>query len=107
MGVKLDVIDCGNDHECLIGLYYGIDTNSLITLTGLKRITKENKELKQIAGLDPVYASIYHSKRNYSYSDYCDKRRSVNMKRFNYCPLCGKEINWRKLRKDNERSEEN
>jgi len=31
--------------------------------------------------------------------DYIDKRKSMSIM-FNFCPNCGKKINWRKLRKN-------
>jgi len=34
--------------------------------------------------------------------DYIDRRRGLATL-FNYCPLCGKKINWRKIRKEVEK----
>ena len=87
------------DHECIIGLYYYWDGDSLITLNGLKYNMKRDEEIKKIAEADPVYASIY-LRKTYDFADYFDKRKSVNMKRFEYCPTCGKKINWKKLRSE-------
>ena len=36
----------------------------------------------------------------YSLSDYCDKRKSTDLTRFNYCPLCGKKIDWKAIKGD-------
>lgn len=93
------------EHECIIGLYYDVDTDRLITQRGLKNLTERASEYRNLARLDSVYAEIYLPKR-YSLSDYFDKRKSVNMKRFEYCPMCGKKIDWKEMRKENARPEE-
>lgn len=30
--------------------------------------------------------------------NYCDKRTSTNLTQFNYCPLCGKKIDWKAIK---------
>lgn len=47
---------------------------------------------------DPIYGRMLRSCRIYRLEDYFDKRKSVNMKRFSYCPECGKKIDWKKLK---------
>lgn len=90
-----------NEHECIIGLYYETEGDSLVALSDLKRKVSDNEDLKKIAWLDPVYAQIYHRMRHYKLSDYCDRRKSVNMCRFEYCPFCGKKIDWKGMKKEN------
>ena len=34
----------------------------------------------------------------YTRNDYCDKRISTNLTQFNYCPLCGKKIDWKAIK---------
>lgn len=34
----------------------------------------------------------------WSWEEYCDKRVSTDLTRFNFCPWCGKKINWRKMK---------
>ena len=34
----------------------------------------------------------------YSLPDYCDKRKSTDLTQFNYCPLCGKKIDWKAIK---------
>ena len=87
------------EHECIIGLYYDNTDSRLTTLNGLKYLASEREELEKVVSLDPVYAVAYHSYKRYTLSEYLDKRRNVNMKRFDFCPLCGKRIDWKEMRK--------
>jgi RNA polymerase-binding transcription factor DksA len=41
----------------------------------------------------------------YKIEDYVDRRKSVNLSRFNYCPVCGKKIELNKLNKKNKNYE--
>ena len=34
----------------------------------------------------------------FSLNDYCDKRKSTDLTRFNYCPICGKKIDWKAIK---------
>ncbi len=43
-------------------------------------------------------AKISKNWKRYEPKDYIDKRRSMSIT-FNYCPKCGKKINWNELRK--------
>lgn len=87
------------NHECIIGLYYDYDGPSLITLNDLEYYRERDEEVEKIAKADPVYASIY-LRKTYDFADYFDKRKNVNMRRFEYCPTCGKKIEWKKLRSE-------
>lgn len=91
-----------NDHKCIIGQYHDNMIDSLITLNGLLYYVNGDMELEfeKIASLDPVYSSIYHSYKHYTMNDYLDKRKSTNLRRFEYCPDCGKKIDWKKMRED-------
>lgn len=44
---------------------------------------------------------IKESHTIYTLSDYLDRRKSMNMQRFNYCPFTGKKIDWKKLKAEN------
>lgn len=91
------------EHEHVIGLYHDADNSSLITLVELKNKCSIEVEIKKIIDVDPVYASIYHSTYfcNYKIGDYLDRRKSTNLSRFDYCPVCGNKIDWKKMREDN------
>ena len=88
------------EHECIIGLYYDVDIDRLTTFRGLKYLSSYNEEIRRATNLDPVYAKIYYDHCNkYEFKDYFDKRKSVNMKRFEYCPMCGEKIDWKEMKK--------
>ena len=61
--------------ECIIGIWHEYyDDNRLISF-------KELNELYE--------GTIYNLK------DYYDRRKSTNLTRFNFCPMCGKKIIWK------------
>ena len=86
------------EHWCIIGLFYDVDTNRLVTFSGLRYLADQDEELKRLYKFDPVYSSIYHGKR-YDFADYFDKRKTTNLRRFEYCPDCGKKIDWKGMKK--------
>ena len=67
------------EHECLIGYLDRWGAGRLVTLEGLKVNIRARKNLKSTV---------------YSLSDYGDKRKRTDVIRFNYCPECGKKIDW-------------
>lgn len=85
-----------NESQCVIGLYYRHDGCELVTLQDLKRhigVVKEfNKTCRQ-CGMDFI------SKKEYTLRDYTDKRKYTNLTRFDFCPLCGKKIDWKAIRR--------
>ncbi len=84
-----------NQHECYIGMQYDYDNTYLTTLANLKVHIKSAREFAEIAGkwFPP---SLLHS---FTLDDYCDKRKSTDLTRFNYCPLCGKKIDWKAIKR--------
>ncbi len=38
----------------------------------------------------------------YTLKDYADRRKSTNLRRFEFCPICGKKIDWKKIKKEKE-----
>lgn len=90
-----------DDHECIIGLYYwNLGDVGLITFSQLKKKINDDKCLYRDIKYDPIYASIYHSIKHYTLKDYADKRKSTDLNRFDYCPMCGKKIDWKKMGRD-------
>ena len=71
-----------SEHECIIGMYYDYNNTSLVTVNELKKIIIDW----------PAF---------YSFNDYCDKRKSTNLTRFEFCPYCGKKIDWKKIKEEN------
>ena len=73
--------------ECWIGVRYDYENTALVTLTDLKEHIETMKRLP----------SYFHTKP-YELTDYCDKRKTTDLTRFNYCPLCGKKIDWKAIK---------
>lgn len=74
-----------NNCECIIG----IKGEDFVTFDELKEIIKRDAEFKKT---NYKMWSIMGNK--YSLKDYLDKRKTTDLIRFNYCPLCGKKIVW-------------
>lgn len=76
-----------SEHECIIGMYFDFDDTQLVTVGELKELIEECPY------------------RSYSFNDYCDKRKSTNLTRFEFCPYCGKKIDWKKIKEENKDEE--
>lgn len=88
-------------HECIIGNLYD-DGLHLATLKELKDYIKETKEYNLF--VRNSYPSISQNllAAEYTLKDYCDKRKSTNLTRFEFCPYCGKKIDWKKIKEGKE-----
>ena len=75
--------------ECIIG----VKGDDLVTFEELREIIKRDDEFRKI---NYQMWSIMGNK--YNLNDYCDKRKSTDLVRFNYCPICGKKIDWESYR---------
>ena len=80
-------------HECTIGALYCCDDVRLVSIGELKDHIDEEQSLRQYYD---EYGITW--KRLFTLSDYCDRRKSTNLSRFKFCPYCGKEIDWAKLK---------
>ena len=78
--------------ECCIGIKHDYEDTSLVTLKQLK----DEIELLQSRKENFAYYGI--NNKIYTLDDYCDKRKSTDLTRFNYCPLCGKKIDWKAIK---------
>lgn len=85
------------EHECCIGLYNNYELSSLISLEALKDRAEFDWQIYQYG----IVMGVTGKSPPYRLSDYLDKRKSTSLYRFNYCPICGKEIDWKQLRQDN------
>jgi hypothetical protein len=83
--------------ECIIGLWYDYDITELITLNELKENVKENNKLVREIKKD---YPLWDMGKIMLLNDYFDKRKSVNMTRFDYCPYCGNKIDWKSFKKE-------
>lgn len=74
--------------ECCIGIINDYDNTRMATVEDLKEHIQINKEIRK----------PYHNWKTYELLDYYDKRKRTDLTRFNYCPLCGKKIDWKALK---------
>ena len=79
--------------ECWVGVLHDYDDTRVVDLKELKNNIQEQKEYAEweskMYGVNEKY---------YTLADYCDKRKSTDLTRFNYCPLCGKKIDWKAIK---------
>lgn len=68
--------------ECWIGVRYDYENTDLVTLADLKEhIERHNNSI------DFWKKAGFPKTKVISLDDYCDKRKSTDLTRFNYCPL--------------------
>ena len=67
--------------ECCIGVLNDYEDTKIVTLSELKEHIEYNSVFKF-----------------WIFQDHCDKRKSTDLTRFNYCPLCGKKIDWKEIK---------
>ena len=84
----------------VIGLWNDFDNTDTITLNGLKRKVKEQEEIYEHFRDNGVIGEYYMErfKPKWTLNDYFDKRKMTNLERFNFCPICGHEINWKGMK---------
>lgn len=80
--------------EHIIGILHNYEDTALFTFAELKEKSSENIRLSKI------YPEFFENDKIYTMSDYCDKRKSTDLERFNFCPLCGEKIDWEEMRKN-------
>ena len=80
--------------ECVIGVLNDYKSQ-IVTVDELKEYIRA-KNLLSISCKNNELRGLLFCK--YSLDDYCDRRKSTNLTRFNYCPLCGKKIDWKALK---------
>ena len=85
-----------DDHECVIGLLYQNDNIDLCNLSSLKEHIQERKEFNVEA---KKYNMPYLVMTEWTLRDYADKRISTDLTRFDFCPYCGKKIDWKEIKK--------
>ena len=91
-----------SEHECVIGLFsYSYDDTRLVTVNELlKNIQDDYKHYDHICNLYAQY-NLDNPKTPYTLKDYVDRRKSTNLTRFEFCPYCGKKIDWKKIKEEN------
>ena len=89
------------NHKCVIGLFNQYEGSYLCNLDDLKRQIHERNEFINSLLSDPVYGKIGNpGVKCWTLKEYADKRRSTDLTRFNYCPECGKRIDWAALKEE-------
>lgn len=85
------------EHRCYIGLYNNYEDSDLVTLEDLIKIVQQDQESYEYR-----VANDYRVGRPpLTLAEYLDTRKNTSLYRFNYCPRCGKIIDWAKLRQEN------
>lgn len=79
------------EHECLIGYLDRWGDGRFVTLEELKKNIRARKRLNDM--VRSCKAPVYEL------SDYGDKRKSTDLCRYDYCPFCGKKIDWSAIKK--------
>lgn len=83
-------------HECVIGLWIDYCDTRTVTFSQLKYEVESNSAFlewknENLSGTKVAIKTL---------NDYLDKRKSTNLQRFDYCPYCGKKIDWKGLREN-------
>lgn len=85
-----------DNHECYIGLFHYEEHSDLVTLKNLESEIRSVKEFNNYIKNDPpLYRATWALKKEWTLEDYADKRKNTNLHRFNFCPVCGKAIDWK------------
>jgi hypothetical protein len=93
--------------ECVIGVRYDYENTTMVTLNELKSHIRDELELKHIYENDEMWKGYNHGIKGWTLADYCDKRKSTDLTRFEYCPMCGKKIDWKSIKVSSTKSTEN
>ena len=86
-------------HECVIGLYHHYERSELVTLAELEEQITDSIMHNIMLASDPLLKECeFLRKKEWTLADYGDKRKNTNLTRFDYCPECGKVIDWKAIR---------
>ncbi len=90
-----------SEHECIIGmLSYSYDDTRLVTVNELlKNIQTDYNHYDYLCNLYVQY-NLDKPKTPYTLKDYADRRKSTNLTRFEFCPYCGKKIDWKRIKNE-------
>lgn len=82
-------------HECTIGVLMRNSRNTLVTLPQLRRYVSEDAYVLGQAKLFPEIRLLNITlPRGYTIRDYCNRQLKTGLRHFEFCPGCGKKINW-------------
>lgn len=92
------------NHECFIGVLHHCDFSELATPKRLEKHIEENKSYNRYLCDDPILRNCEELKaKEWTLKHYADKRVSTDLTRFNFCPSCGKKIDWKSIRERSEK----
>lgn len=83
--------------ECIIGVLNYWESYDFATVEEVKQLVKNRTEYNSRIRSEygEVDALLY---KEWRLEDYFDKRKNTDLARFDYCPYCGKKIDWRKMK---------
>ena len=90
-------------HECFVGIINDYDNTEMVTLNRLKHHIQDTSELIKALKKDVLFKDSLYGVRAWTLADYCDKRKSTDLTRFEYCPACGKKIDWKSIKGGSEK----
>lgn len=85
-------------HNCYIGEWLDYENTGLVTYDDLKEKIKNNNETFEYGLI--TYGENFANgvMKELNIKNYFDKRKNTNLNRFDYCPYCGKKIDWKELK---------
>lgn len=88
----------GKCSDCIVGIMYEpfSDYQELTSQSELIKRAKSNEEAN--IRIEKNGWGFLH-KKYYELKDYCDRRKSTDLTRFIFCPVCGKKIDWKAIKK--------
>ena len=86
------------DHDCIIGIINHYEGYELTTVENLKNHVTNRIEFNQSLNADGLKRCVWLYYKEWALRDYCDKRKNTNLTRFDYCPECGKKIDWKRIK---------
>lgn len=85
-------------HNCYIGEWLDYENTELVTYDDLKEKVKNNNETFEYGLITYGENFVNGIMKQLKIKNYFDKRKNTNFNRFNYCPYCGKKIDWKELK---------
>ena len=86
-------------HECVIGWLHRCEWSELVTLGELEEHIADNIMYNVMLDADPVLKECeFLRRKEWMLVDYGDRRKNTDLTRFDYCPECGKAIDWKAIR---------
>lgn len=84
-------------HKCVIGLLSNYNGGEIVTLEELMKHIQERIRFNEYARGEAMKETVW------SLKDYSDEGRSTDFLRFDFCPFCGKKVDWKKIRESEAR----